>query len=585
MPRKVEKKAKKKIYKLPDLRTYLDLLHVNNFKSLYTDKNQDIKIKFAKKITLLFGKNSAGKSSILQALKLIQQSYNNDDDLILNPTSSYVGGIYFSSYKDIISRGDISRNLSLGITARENKDQKTIIKKFENKNKKPFCNTVDFFSPSDTEEKFVSIRNTIQQGIKEKYKISEVLQSGNKYAFEELYRDTLKYKKKILPYFDQCLIFRKKFLNLVKKKRTEKTSKELEKLLNVNYDFRTFNPVNFRFRSSSHINNYKKFIQNLENNQEKFYNFLQKDLNENVKFFYKNNQTYSLGELEEVENFRDIRDEYSERDGIPENVRTKMQGYATLLDFLCWVVSYLAGSNYPSQSSYDSNIQNEANKTLNTRKMISFCSEQISKVLDNIYIFQGQKALPSEYQNFTYEEGFVGYNYEFLHKVIENNKKNVNKWLKHFGYDFKIETESGGPTAVTLINHRKENFKVNYKYGGLGAENVLPVIAQSVAAKNKTIVFEEPERRAHPGLQVKLADLFVECSKKNQFIIETHSENLLLGILKNIRDGKISHNDVQVSYVHINKGKSQIDELEINERGNFESTWRDGFFTERLDVI
>ena len=36
--------------------------------------------------------------------------------------------------------------------------------------------------------------------------------------------------------------------------------------------------------------------------------------------------------------------------------------------------------------------------------------------------------------------------------------------VKHFGYDFKIETESG-PTAVTLINHRKENFKVNYKYG------------------------------------------------------------------------------------------------------------------------
>ena len=93
------------------------------------------------------------------------------------------------------------------------------------------------------------------------------------------------------------------------------------------------------------------------------------------------------------------------------------------------------------------------------------------------------------------------------------------------------------------------------------------------------------ERRAHPGLQVKLADLFVECSKKNQFIIETHSENLLLGILKNIRDGKISHKDVQVSYVYINKGQTQIDELQINEKGNFDSKWRDGFFTERLDLI
>ena len=119
----------------------------------------------------------------------------------------------------------------------------------------------------------------------------------------------------------------------------------------------------------------------------------------------------------------------------------------------------------------------------------------------------------------------------------------------------------------------------------MGAENVLPVIAQSVAAKNKVIIFEEPERRAHPGLQVKLADLFVETSKNNQFIIETHSENLLLGILKSIRDKKISHKDVQVSYVYSEKNQTKIDELEINENGGFNQKWRDGFFTEKLDLL
>ena len=82
-----------------------------------------------------------------------------------------------------------------------------------------------------------------------------------------------------------------------------------------------------------------------------------------------------------------------------------------------------------------------------------------------------------------------------------------------------------------------------------------------------------------------MADLIVECSKNNQFIIETHSENLLLGILKNIRDGKIKHTDVQVSYVHIENDQSKVDELKINENGNFESSWRDGFFTERLDLL
>ena len=117
------------------------------------------------------------------------------------------------------------------------------------------------------------------------------------------------------------------------------------------------------------------------------------------------------------------------------------------------------------------------------------------------------------------------------------------------------------------------------------SENILPVIAQSVSADGKIIVFEEPERRAHPRLQIKMADLFVECSKKNQFIIETHSENLLLGVLKQIRDKKISHKFVKIIYVYMENGQSKIDELSINEKGAFQSKWRHGFFTEKLDLI
>ena len=102
--------------------------------------------------------------------------------------------------------------------------------------------------------------------------------------------------------------------------------------------------------------------------------------------------------------------------------------------------------------------------------------------------------------------------------------------LKHFGYDFKVKAETSGVMGDSYIFHKKNNTKINYKMGGLGAENILPVIAQSVAAEEKIIVLEEPERRAHPGLQAKMADLFVDCSVKNQFIIETHSEIEILAI-------------------------------------------------------
>ena len=91
MTKKNLKKKSEKKYKVRlardknQTRNYLDQLFVNNFKGI-EDNNKPIK--FAKKITLLFGKNSAGKCSILQAIKLIQLSLENENDLVLNPSKA-----------------------------------------------------------------------------------------------------------------------------------------------------------------------------------------------------------------------------------------------------------------------------------------------------------------------------------------------------------------------------------------------------------------------------------------------------------------------------------------------------------------
>ena len=82
-----------------------------------------------------------------------------------------------------------------------------------------------------------------------------------------------------------------------------------------------------------------------------------------------------------------------------------------------------------------------------------------------------------------------------------------------------------------------------------------------------------------------LAKLFSETSKDNQLIIETHSENLLYGLLKEIRDKKINKDEIKVIYVYMENGESKIDELELNDKGGFKSKWRDGFFTEKLDLL
>ena len=86
---------------------FLDKILLNNFKSFYGDKTTEIK--FAPRITLLFGKNSVGKTSILEALKILQQSHQNNMDLCITPPPGYAGGINYGYYKNIITKNETSK--------------------------------------------------------------------------------------------------------------------------------------------------------------------------------------------------------------------------------------------------------------------------------------------------------------------------------------------------------------------------------------------------------------------------------------------------------------------------------------------
>ncbi len=586
---------KKNIKKPTNTRNFLSKLHLKNFKSFFGPAGSPaINIKFARRITLLFGRNSAGKSSIIQAIKLIQQSHENDSDFLLTAPQSYLGGINFPSYNDIVSKKEVMRSIHLGITATEGEyytngvrsgrpdDHKSIIKKFNYENNNIIPSEVDFYSPSDDEDKFLSIKNSpleiLGRGLPDKYYKSEISYTQNKYAWKELFEYTYKFRKKIIPYLERCIEFSQEWKKITSKKN-KNSEKEMEKIFQQSLRIGSFHPFNFRFRNDQIIKKHIFWLSRMENNYDKFLSYINVDIRNNKKFAYKNNRTFRANEI--IEKFT-----YTADSSDIEKLYDSLEVWTTLSDILCFVVSLLCGSKYPRVDTFDPNNKNQLEKTLSSKKMIEFCSERVASTIQNIRIFQGQKPLPSQYENIpAFEKDFVGYNYEFLNQVISDHRRKIDKWLNHFGYDFKITTESGGPTSVTLIQHKKRGFKVDYKQGGLGAENVLPIITQSVAANNKILVFEEPERRAHPRLQSKLADLIVESSLNNQFIIETHSENFLLGILKNIRDGKIDHKDVQVSYVHIDKDQSLVDELTLNDKGSFESNWRHGFFTERLDLI
>ncbi len=100
----------------PKSETYLEHILVDNFKAF----GKPTRVKLSPKINLIFGKNSTGKSSIIQALRLFRQSFGKDNLTPINLKSpdkfKNLGGLDFDiGYKGLIFGRKQKRLLSLGI--------------------------------------------------------------------------------------------------------------------------------------------------------------------------------------------------------------------------------------------------------------------------------------------------------------------------------------------------------------------------------------------------------------------------------------------------------------------------------------
>ena len=97
-------------------RRFIKDVQIHNYKGF--KENQ--KIEFAPKVNLIFGKNSTGKSSIFQSIRLFRQSYASKG---LTPINFEIpedfkgkGGINLDiNYPGVINELDIKKKLTLGI--------------------------------------------------------------------------------------------------------------------------------------------------------------------------------------------------------------------------------------------------------------------------------------------------------------------------------------------------------------------------------------------------------------------------------------------------------------------------------------
>lgn len=188
----------------------------------------------------------------------------------------------------------------------------------------------------------------------------------------------------------------------------------------------------------------------------------------------------------------------------------------------------------------------------------------------------------------------------------ETKQEKVNGWLNRLDF----------PYALVVDILRDEQNKVRQSNLGLrpaagwntlgfadvgtGLSQVIPVLAALSATDGSLVLLQQPELHLHPAAQVELGDALLESAlvNGNQIVAETHSEHVLLRLMRRIRNGEfersdgamhaVSPEDVSLIYAENDPetGATRYHKIELDARGRIVGKWPgSSFFGERLEEV
>ena len=211
------------------------------------------------------------------------------------------------------------------------------------------------------------------------------------------------------------------------------------------------------------------------------------------------------------------------------------------------------------------------------------------------------------------EKGYrLSYDYAvLLSRNYIDNQLLDDQIFRHFTDDH--------PVFIKIFLADADNRKLRFNQVGSGISYVIPVAY--ALARDRNAFIQQPELHLHPALQANLADAVLQSLYRMytdgnycgfdavtpsvnfendsvsmisppQLIIETHSEHLLLRLLKRIRqtssgipmddEQKFTPDNLCILYFnpHLN-GETSIHQIRVSAEGDFLDRWPHGFFPER----
>lgn len=535
----------------------LTAIELENFKAF----GEKTHIRFAP-ITLIFGQNSAGKSAILQSLHLLKQTLENPESgAVLLPRVDN-GFVDTGSFKELIFDHDLSRKFSIKI----NTDLYL--------SSHLGCFGLEFSFKRPDQKSELSIDSIDLYTTKPDIKIA---------SFKPI-----KITKNLRSQFSMDLL------------RSRRASRDV-----------------FGAVRCSHISKspelWSNYFENAKNMAEKIEKTLSFSLKENeIRGSLRRfpDRGYSNEDLQQAINFYasdfDL-DSYIAR--MVDSQKGTIFGLNGFLPFL-----YSIESENRTLPELELQSQPRTSPAGGNRDQVNFisisdwilrASRVIEDTLGAIFPMGPFRRPPERWYNFPgTTPNSVGYNGDLLPDLLFRKAdllKEANNWLDRLdiGYQLNVTplSEKMQDLFEVRLTDRRRNGQIDVSLSdvGFGISQILPFIVQSLASSEQIISIEQPEVHIHPRLQADLGDLLIETiqePRNNRFIIETHSEHLILRLLRRIREtasntlreGTAPLKPDQVSILYVQRGEngSEVVHLPINEDGEFDHPWPEGFFSERF---
>jgi predicted ATPase len=152
-------------------------------------------------------------------------------------------------------------------------------------------------------------------------------------------------------------------------------------------------------------------------------------------------------------------------------------------------------------------------------------------------------------------------------KAKHPNLTKVSNWISELGLGKQVIVQPVNKTdLVDVTVALSDGQSLPLPDLGYGVSQVLPVLVQcAFAPKYSTLLFEQPELHLHSGAARGLSKVFVDVIREKgaHIIAETHSRDLFLEVIQEVKAGRLSPRDVVLYDVIRKDGQSVFREVHI----------------------